>query len=144
MGMPVKLSDDLVRAARDEAATASRSITAQIEHWARLGRAAESILPHRDVQALKADLENAVAAGAVLKPETEERIRALLYRVARWEDRSSVLAELQAGSRVLYESDPDDPNLVVRVAAGGERTRGRFEGKRFEPVSPHKAARKPA
>ena len=38
MSMPVKLSDDLVADAREEARTADRSITSQIEHWARLGK----------------------------------------------------------------------------------------------------------
>jgi len=34
MGMPVKLSDELVREAREEARVVNRSITGQIEHWA--------------------------------------------------------------------------------------------------------------
>lgn len=44
MPQPVKLSDSLVQAARDVAPDADRSIAGQIEHWARLGRAAESRL----------------------------------------------------------------------------------------------------
>jgi hypothetical protein len=47
MGMPVKLSDELVAAARKEAATADRSITGQIEHWAKIGRSVETVLRHR-------------------------------------------------------------------------------------------------
>jgi len=38
MGMPVKLSDDLVLSARLEAEATDRSITAQIEHWAKIRR----------------------------------------------------------------------------------------------------------
>jgi hypothetical protein len=37
----VKLSDELVTAARSEAERMSRSMTQQIEHWARVGRAVE-------------------------------------------------------------------------------------------------------
>ena len=58
MGMPVKLSDDLVASARKEAASTDRSITGQIEHWAKIGRSVETVLRHQDVQALKG-----VAAG---------------------------------------------------------------------------------
>lgn len=43
MGMPVKLSDDPVRAARAEAKATDRSITAQIGHWAKLGRATPTV-----------------------------------------------------------------------------------------------------
>jgi ParD-like antitoxin of type II bacterial toxin-antitoxin system len=53
MGMPVKLSDELVPSARIEAEGADRSITAQIEHWAKLGRAAEVALGYTSVTALK-------------------------------------------------------------------------------------------
>jgi len=53
MGMPVKLSDELVASAREEAASTDRSITGQIEHWAKIGRSVETVLRHQDVQALK-------------------------------------------------------------------------------------------
>lgn len=41
MGRAVKLSDELVESARHESKIYSRSMTQQIEHWARIGRAAE-------------------------------------------------------------------------------------------------------
>jgi len=53
VGMPVKLSDALVKLARTEAEASDRSITAQIEHWAKLGRSVETALGHEDVLALK-------------------------------------------------------------------------------------------
>jgi hypothetical protein len=53
MGMPVKLSDELVESARQEAASTDRSITGQIEHWAKIGRSVETVLRRQDIQALK-------------------------------------------------------------------------------------------
>ena len=44
MGQPVKLSDKLVLEARLAGEDNERSIAGQIEHWARLGRAVESLL----------------------------------------------------------------------------------------------------
>lgn len=41
MSTALKLSDDIVEAARPYAAAIHRSIPKQIEHWARLGKAAE-------------------------------------------------------------------------------------------------------
>ena len=41
MAGAVKLSDDLIEAARRESRVWSRSMTQQIEYWARIGRAIE-------------------------------------------------------------------------------------------------------
>jgi hypothetical protein len=54
MGMPVKLSAELVAAATRAAAKEHRSIARQIEYWAKLGRATETVLRHDEVLALKA------------------------------------------------------------------------------------------
>ncbi|MFO1456216.1 MAG: nucleotidyltransferase domain-containing protein [Steroidobacteraceae bacterium] len=53
MPQPVKLSDPMVDAARAAAADADRSIAGQIEHWARLGRAAEAVLGHDEIVRVK-------------------------------------------------------------------------------------------
>jgi len=41
MATAMKLSDDLVNSAKPYAAAMQRSVTKQIEYWARLGKAAE-------------------------------------------------------------------------------------------------------
>ncbi len=124
MGMPVKLSDDLVRAARAQAEATDRSITSQIEHWAKLGRAVEIALPHGDALALKVDPE-ATSRFA--------RVRSVLERVARSDNRDTVLAELAASGLPLYEADPQDPEGIIQVDREGGRVAGRFEGRRFVP-----------
>ena len=59
MGRAVKLSDELVESARLESEIYSRSMTQQIEHWARIGRAVErtGVLEGRVRAALQAELE---------------------------------------------------------------------------------------
>lgn len=140
MGMPVKLSDELVRAARAEAKAQHRSITAQIEHWAKLGRAAQTALSEADRLTLAACTE-ALDAGEP-GPEAPRLLsmREHLLSLARSSDRSSVLAELRAGGGPRYEADPDDPELVVRVEADGRRTRGEFEGGQFRPETARRKA----
>lgn len=124
MGMPVKLSDDLVLAARAQAQATDRSITSQIEHWAKLGRAVEIALPHGDAVSLKVDPE-ATSRFA--------RIRSVLERVAHSENRDTVIAELAASGNPLYETDPDNPEGIVQVDREGNRVAGRFEGRQFVP-----------
>jgi hypothetical protein len=42
MGAPIKISDELVEAAKQAAAKRFRSVPKQIEHWAYLGRQLEA------------------------------------------------------------------------------------------------------
>ena len=123
MGMPVKLSDALVKLARREAEAADRSITAQIEHWATLGRSAETALRHEDAQALKCaggDLRRAFPAAS-----SREAVQAALRRIAATTDRSDLARTLTQG-RVVYQSDPDGSGAVMRIEPDGTRTVGRF------------------
>lgn len=58
MSSAVKLSDELVASARSESQVQSRSMTQQIEHWARIGRAVErtGVFSGRVRAALRAEL----------------------------------------------------------------------------------------
>ena len=53
-GVPVRLSADLAERARSAASTQERSLTEQVEHWARLGQAVEDAVLAATVQRLKA------------------------------------------------------------------------------------------
>lgn len=53
-GIPVRLSGELAARARVAAATQDRSLTEQVEHWARLGQAVEDAVLAATVQRLKA------------------------------------------------------------------------------------------
>ena len=81
MGMPVKLSDELVASARKEAASTDRSITGQIEHWAKIGRSDETVLRHQDVQALKRS-----PAEATLTVPARRAVQAVLERLVTDEE----------------------------------------------------------
>ena len=133
MGMPVKLSDELVQSARAEAEATDRSITAQIEHWAKLGRAVEVALKHADTLALKRSGGDLVSAftGA----SKRQTVHALLEGIAASTDRSPVTDGLRQHGKPIYETDPAYPGMVVRIDPDGTRTPGRFENRRFVPAS---------
>lgn len=128
MGMPVKLSDELVELAREEAATTDRSITGQIEHWAKIGRSVETVLRHQEVQAIKRS-----PAEATLSGPTRRAVQAALKRVVTEEDRSALARRLKRG-RVVYQSDPAGSGLTERVDPDGTRTVGRLVNRRFVPA----------
>ena len=133
MGMPVKLSDELVQSARREAEVTDRSITAQIEHWAKLGRAVEAALKYPDVLAIKrsgGDLANAFDGKA-----KRQAVHARLERIATSNDRSQVTDALRRRGKPVYGTDPAYPGMVVRIDPDGTRTPGHFENRRFVPAA---------
>ena len=136
MSMPVKLSDDLVKSARDEAKAADRSITSQIEHWARLGRNVENVLRHEDVLNLK----RAGGNGDVAEPPpTPRAVLTALRRIASDAVRTDLAATLTTG-RTVYQDIGE--GRVERIERDGTRVAGRIVNRRFTPDQRQRAARR--
>ena len=133
MGMPVKLSDELVHLARAEADAAHRSLAAQVEHWARLGQAAEAALRHGDAMALKASGGDLAAAFA--DEPGRAAVLSLLESIAATSERPEAADRVRRSRRPAYGTDPAFPGMVVRIAPDGSRTPGRFENRRFVPAT---------
>src|SRR3989442_13571356 len=120
MPVAVKISDRLLARAREEAKGAPRSVTAQIEHWATLGRAVEVMTGHREVLALKRAGEH-LAMPRYVNPR---EIHDVLTRVANNPDRESVKARIRAGGRPPNSADPDHPDRGVQVPSHGPHPEG--------------------
>jgi hypothetical protein len=119
MGQPVKLSESLVLDARVTGEIAERSIAGQIEFWAGLGRAVESVLRADTALALK-KRGDALPVSACLKSVST---RAGQTRLAR------VLA-----ARPYPHFEPAAMSgLVIKVDEDGTRTTGRFVHREFRP-----------
>lgn len=121
MGQPVKLSDTLVDDARSTSAWTDRSIAAQIEHWAALGKAIEPILGYEQLLDLKrrgAARSLADCLAEVETPMGHERLRSVLEK----------------RPFPHYEPVPGSPGLFLRIEASGKKVRGRFVNRRFVPV----------
>jgi len=114
MAAPVKVSDRLLALARKEAGSTHRSATAQIEHWATLGRAVEVMAAYRDVLALKR-LGTELPMPAFVPRES---VQGLLERLVADPDRDSVKARIRAAGGPLYVSDPERPGTVTVQPSG--------------------------
>jgi len=131
MGIPLKVSDSLFAIAKKEAQATERSITAQVEHWALIGRAVEAILAHQELLTLK-------QVGEVLTPlypsvARRQEVHDLLTRIAASTDREPTKKALRESGAPLYATDPEHPDMIVQVLPDGTRTPGRLEGRRFVP-----------
>ena len=131
MAVPVKVSEKLMALAKVESANAHRSATAQIEHWATLGRAVEAMAAYREVLALKRLGLSLPLPGFVMP----EDVHTLLSALVSNDERSGVKARIAEASPVRYESNPKDPGTIIEIRPGGHRVAGRFEGRRFVPLT---------
>jgi hypothetical protein len=137
MPQPVKLSDSLIDAARGVAQGSNRSLAAQIEHWALLGRAIDnSLTPHQSVS-----LKNSVREPSPQpygRTETDNVAQALvdaLTRVVSPEFSSHVQSVLAQTTGALYGTYPAFPGYIVRRETNGTLTPGRMVNREFVPVS---------
>jgi|HubBroStandDraft_5_1064220.scaffolds.fasta_scaffold28209_3 hypothetical protein len=124
MAQPVKVGDALIEAARAAAEENQRSMAAQIEHWALLGRAVEKTLTLGDAVALK-------RSEGQLDARARGRIAEALSN-ALDPDRS-VIARTTIGLRdaIRYETDPALPGLLIQRLPDGTRRIGRMVNREF-------------
>ncbi len=121
MSQPVKLSDALVLDARLAGKTVERSIAGQVEFWAKIGRAVESLLQGEQVLAL--------CRNAAARP-----LSACLKSVDSSEGRRRVSDYLHNQPYPHYEPHPEKTGLLIRIEANDKRTVGRFVNREFQPV----------
>ena len=126
MSQPVKLSDALVLDARLAGEALARSLTGQVEFWARLGRAIEPLIEGTQVLALCRNV-------------TAQPLSECLESVDSPAGRRRVAGYLETQPFPHYEPAAGTPGLLVRIEADGKRTLGRFVNRRFKALK-----RKPA
>ena len=122
MGQPVKLSDALVLDARVVGETTERSIAGQIEFWARIGRAVESVLRTESVLRLKQRGEARPLSDCLRTVDTKA-------------GRARVKAHLDERPFPRFEPAPGRPGFLVRIDEGGKRTVGRFVNREFKAAT---------
>jgi hypothetical protein len=120
MASPVKVSDRLLTLAREEARGTHRSATAQIEHWATLGRAVEVLVAYQDVLALKRAGQSLPVPAVIRRDEVHD----LLMRLVQDADRETVKARIRAAGTPVYAADPEHPGRVIEVQTDGVRRAG--------------------
>jgi len=101
-GIPVRLSADLAQRARQAAETADRSVTDQVEHWARLGQAVEDVVLAKTVARLKARSHDADMPARIAMADTAE-------------GRAKALALINGRSPVRHGADARGHLRIVRA-----------------------------
>ena len=127
----IKVSAEFAESVRAAAAAADRSLTGQIEHWAKVGRAAEAVMPAPVASALKR------CAGDLNAIEDDSMRRRVIEALdALREQPVAKLRELIGiPGQTLFESDPKNPGGILRISPDGTRTRGTMKGRTFIPAT---------
>ena len=129
----IKVSGDLVQAARIAAEIADRSVTGQIEHWARLGQQAEAHLTVQESLALK---RPTALQSTPSSPESSgDRLLSALSKLREGSHFGDFRNRLFEEHEYLFGVDETVPGRLVRVARDGTRTLGRVIDGRFVPES---------
>jgi len=134
MGVPVKVSDELVEAAREVAELANRSMTKQIEHWAQLGRAVEHLAPMADLMTLKA--AQVGPPDAEKTREAQAALRRLVTALAETSDRAAALKVIRNTDKPVYGAVPGREDRVMQVWPDERRVVGRIVDQEFVPDEP--------
>jgi hypothetical protein len=126
--IPLRIDAELVHQARSSGALHDRPPTAQIEHWAKLGRVLEAVLSGASVARVK-------QAGRV------DDLEAILAYTQTPAGRAQAQAVIARHQGPVYAVDPERPHLVVEEAPDGTRRRGRFVNRQFVPLPERKPAK---
>ena len=118
---PLRFDSSLVNEARSSAVLMERSVTAQLEFWAKLGRVAEAVFAHDRIRLLK-------ERGRV------QDLDRLLANVNTPAGRELAQAEILRHGTPIYGSDPAHPGLIVQQLPDGTKRLGRFINRQFQAV----------
>lgn len=110
----VSLSQDFATELRAHADVADRSMASQLEHWAKVARTLETVIP----SGILGELKGAKDPGEVLT-----RVGAYLIN----QNPLALKAKLAAAQSPRYGVDEKDPEVAVRIDPDGTKTRGRFD-----------------
>jgi hypothetical protein len=129
MGTPLRLNAALIEAAERESAIQKRSVPKQIEFWAELGKAVESVLDVSDVlaviQGFKKIKVEPVKSMSVNPHEVFDSIET--FR------KSGTLGQKVTSAAIYYEASISRPGLLDRVnSSTGERQTGQFQNGEFK------------
>lgn len=147
MPQPVKISDTLIEAAREAAPLANRSLAAQVEHWAALGRAIEGSLTADQSLTLKRAIHEPLAppyGSSESAQAVRQRVISAISQSLTPEFQSRMRDQIAASPSPTYGTDEAFPGYLVRRDPDGTLTPGRLQGREFQALAPGARPAKPA
>lgn len=123
---PLRVSDELLREAKQKGARAHRSAAAQVEHWAMVGKVLEPGLTDAQVECVAAGLAKVVVIDQAAPPMPH--LDDVLVELGRRRASGDLAAQVAGPMRYRAAQDGG----IERVTPSGVE-RGRFVGGEFIP-----------
>lgn len=125
----IKISAELAAATRAAAKAADRSLTGQIEHWAKIGRGAEEKLTAREIISLKAEnISGPYPENAAVDPIRSAHADFLTLTPQQKREKMGL------DQQVRFEPESGVKGGFIRIDPDGTRTRGKIIGRIFQPL----------
>lgn len=119
--IPLRIDSELVNQARNVGALHDRPPTAQIEHWAKLGRVLDSVLSGKSIAHVK----------QLSRIDDLDAILALTQTPAGQAKARAVIAKHKGP---IYTADPERPDVILEKLPDGTTRSGRFINRQFVPA----------
>jgi hypothetical protein len=131
MANPLRLSSELLDAAERESLIQKRSVPKQIEFWATLGKALQSVIDYSDVIAVTQGLKKIIIEPIESPTVTPDDVFADLERTRG----NGVLAKNVTTASIYYETSQSHPGMIDMVdSTTGKRRTGRFQNGQFRVI----------
>jgi hypothetical protein len=128
----MRLSAELVAAATRESQAQRRSVPKQIEHWAALGKAVESVIGYADI----IDILGGQRRLTLSPIKSVSVAPKAVFDVLEQNRKSGVLSKKVTSALVYYEKSRSQPGLIDQVdTASGKRKTGQFHHGEFEAIT---------
>jgi hypothetical protein len=129
MASPMRLNPELIAAAEREAVLQRRSTPKQIEFWALLGQAVQSVVDYSDIIAVTQGLKKINIEQVESKTVAADDVFADLEKTR---EKGNLSAKVTTAG-IYYEASRSRPGLLDRVdTATGKRQTGQFQNGKFK------------
>ena len=118
VGKSVRIATELMNEAETAAQIHQRSLSAQVEHWARIGAAIDGSLNTYDIAKIKT-------------AKSDEQIYSVLASIITGRGAQSTLRDINSSGGLIFEEHPTQPGVIVRID-NGRRQAGRFRDGTFD------------
>jgi len=127
---PIRIDPKLVELAKKEGGIKKRSVPKQIEYWAELGKAIESVIDLKDAYAIIQGFMKLTVKPLESKAVDPKNVFSSLENKRK----SGELSEMVTNSSIYFEASKTKPGLLDRVnLISGKRQTGKFHNGKFEP-----------
>lgn len=128
---PVRLQDDLMKAASVTGARMHRSAAEQVEYWASLGRQVARFVDPDTLLEVAAGLARINVQPTISQPVDPDSV----FDAVEKDRHSGELSRKVTNASIRYQASNTHPGYLEQINESGDCTVGTFQGGKFIPIN---------